>query len=611
MPKRVTKKRVTKKNISSPNSSDDEMEGGFIGSLFGAVRGATAVARAATTGVKAVTTAARAAEIAATAAKTAAAARTAAAASQTTSTAIKAAAAAAKAAKVAEAAKVADTARKASLLSRTTDVVNKIVTNPYLGLAGLGVGIGMPVWQILQQQKAEKQEIIDRAKAAQDEADAKAQAKLDKAKSDKDTQNALDELKKQTELIQAAADAQVKAANKAYEMLLNGTADPYTTTSGELDILLAGLPQEEPTIDIPTTPPPPKTPVYTPPPSVPKPPVYTPPPPAPPTTKPPVPPTTKPPVYTPPKPAPPTTMPATKPTRAGPIRGGVMISFSPVTERGKKQFLDWVNERWKYLVTQQQTARPELFKSYFTDKFPYEEGKRFDSYPPYYITWDETTQNVRVKTENEFTNISASRAKEIEFAIPIHRRDYKDFFKLNIKPPSQEFSQVLSRGPIRRMQRDGPTRAVSRTGRGMSSRAGPICAGCMMMKPTYDPISISAPIYDWSQVPADVVDPTPFLRPIPTPAPIPPSVQRKIPTLRGPIIDYGFPKPSTPFRPTPVPKPRPILIPNPKPPIKGPIIDHLGPKPPRPILPSRIVRGGAMYDESKNIHNLLNLLSEI
>jgi len=142
------------------------------------------------------------------------------------------------------------------------------------------------------------------------------------------------------------------------------------------------------------------------------------------------------------------------------VRGGITIAFPP-TENGKRDFLKWVNRNWNSIITKQhRDARPLKFRQIFTDPFPYTLGKSFRTTPRYYIIYNTRTKNVRVKPL-DFSKPSDDEFMAVEFGVPIHRRDYDDFFKNDLKEPRQEFSEVLQTPPASPREGEGRVRNKS------------------------------------------------------------------------------------------------------------------------------------------------------
>jgi hypothetical protein len=130
----------------------------------------------------------------------------------------------------------------------------------------------------------------------------------------------------------------------------------------------------------------------------------------------------------------------------GSLRGGISVAFPP-TDNGMRGFLAWVNRNWKATITKvQRDARPAHFKKVFTDSFPYTLDKPFRNKPRYYIVYNTRTKNVRVR-EIDFSQPSDDDFMALQFGVPIHRRDYNDFFKDSLAPPTQEFAEVLQNAP--------------------------------------------------------------------------------------------------------------------------------------------------------------------
>jgi hypothetical protein len=126
------------------------------------------------------------------------------------------------------------------------------------------------------------------------------------------------------------------------------------------------------------------------------------------------------------------------------LTGGVGFAN---TEQGKKNFLKWVNRNWNALITKHQKKdRPKVFRNIFGDEFPFTESQPFRQIPRYYIVYNTRTHNVRVR-HMDFTKPSDDDMMAIEFGVPIHRRDYTDFFKNDLSPPTQVFGEVLNTPP--------------------------------------------------------------------------------------------------------------------------------------------------------------------
>jgi hypothetical protein len=56
------------------------------------------------------------------------------------------------------------------------------------------------------------------------------------------------------------------------------------------------------------------------------------------------------------------------------MEGGILVHLPDDSMRGRKMFLDWVNDKWRVIVTNQQINRGRLFKSFFTYVFPFTDG---------------------------------------------------------------------------------------------------------------------------------------------------------------------------------------------------------------------------------------------
>lgn len=128
------------------------------------------------------------------------------------------------------------------------------------------------------------------------------------------------------------------------------------------------------------------------------------------------------------------------------LRGGINVAFPP-TEGGRRDFLDWVNRNWNATITKiHRDARPAHFKKVFTDTFPFSKDKPFRPKPRYYIVYNTRTKNVRVR-QIDFSQPSDDDFMALQFGVPIHKRDYNDFFKDSLAPPTQQFAEVLQNAP--------------------------------------------------------------------------------------------------------------------------------------------------------------------
>jgi hypothetical protein len=116
------------------------------------------------------------------------------------------------------------------------------------------------------------------------------------------------------------------------------------------------------------------------------------------------------------------------------MTGGVLVDLPADSKKGQKRFLDYSNNKWRIVVTNQPSERNRLFKSFFTDAFPYTAAGGFRKDPLHYVYYDVATKNMRVGKEDVAT--------DWRYRIPIYKKDYDQYFKKDIETPKDRFSEV-------------------------------------------------------------------------------------------------------------------------------------------------------------------------